>query len=96
MIIKTNGSIMLACINRLQIDDCKFFGCDWLMSPNQDETSLSLPKACGLIINPFAKLELVSRRIKVKASALKTFADVFCWKQKQETVFIIKKVCKAL
>ena len=28
----------------------KFFGCDWLMSSNQDETGLSLPKAFDLMI----------------------------------------------
>ena len=30
------------------------------------------------IIKPFVKLELVSRQTKVQASALQTFADVFC------------------
>ena len=51
------------------------------MSPNKDETGLSLSKACGLMIKwydqPFVKLELVSRHTKVQASALQTFADVF-------------------
>ena len=35
------------------------------MCPNKDETGLSLPKACGLMIEwydqPFVKLELVSQ-----------------------------------
>ena len=39
------------------------------MSPNKDETGLSLSKACGLMIKwydqPFVKLELVSRLTKV-------------------------------
>ena len=30
------------------------------------------------VINPIVKLELVSRQTKVQASALLTFADVFC------------------
>ena len=46
------------------------------MSPNQDETGLSLPKACGLM-NHFVKLELVSQHTKVQVSALQNFADVF-------------------
>ena len=41
------------------------------MSPNKDETGLSLPKACGMI-NPFVKLVLASQQTKVQ-----NFVDVF-------------------
>ena len=39
--LSTRQDIWYAC---LKIVDCKFFGCDWLMSPNEDKTGLSLPK----------------------------------------------------
>ena len=45
-----NGCFMLAFINRLWTDECAFLGYDRLLSPNQDETRLSLLKACGLMI----------------------------------------------
>ena len=64
------------------------------MSPNQDETSFSLPKACGLIINPFAKLELVSRRIKVKASALKLSPMFFVENKNKKQYLLLKKCVK--
>ena len=33
-----NCCFMLACLKRLQIDDCKFFSCDWLTNFNRNET----------------------------------------------------------
>ena len=52
-----------------------------LMSPNQDETGLSLPRACGLMIELvwstlLLNLSFVSRHTKVQASALQTFANI--------------------
>ena len=51
------------------------------LSPNKNKTSLSLSKACGMMIEwydqLYVKLELVSWHVKIQTSALQTFANVF-------------------
>ena len=70
-----------ACISVCRLKTCKPFGCDWLMSPNKDETGLSLPKTCGLMIElVWSNLwltELCSWHMKVQASALLDFRQCF-------------------